>query len=69
MRERRSCKDLQANHFDASLTRRRQTLWRTSLPVLLRAIEVSDLENRLDALEGTQQTQGRAILQSNPPDR
>lgn len=35
---------------------------------LLRAIEVSDLESRLDALEGTQQAQERAILQSSPAD-
>jgi hypothetical protein len=34
----------------------------------LRALEVSDLENRLDALEGTQLAQARAILQSNPLD-
>lgn len=34
----------------------------------LRALEVSDIEKRLDALEGTQQAQERAILQSNPPD-
>jgi hypothetical protein len=34
----------------------------------LRALEVSDLENRLDALEGTQLAQERAILQSNPSD-
>lgn len=35
---------------------------------LLRAIEVSDLERRLEALEGTQQVQERAILPSGPPD-
>jgi hypothetical protein len=34
----------------------------------LRALEVSDIESRLDALELTQQTQERAILQSNPPE-
>jgi hypothetical protein len=34
----------------------------------LRALELSDIEKRLDALEGTQQTQERAILQSNPLD-
>lgn len=33
---------------------------------LLRAIEVSDLEGRLDALEGTQRVQERALLQSSP---
>jgi hypothetical protein len=35
---------------------------------LLRAIEVSDLESRLEALEGTQQSQEPAILQMSPPD-
>lgn len=35
---------------------------------LLRAIEVSDLESRLEALEGTQQSEERAILQVSPPD-
>lgn len=35
---------------------------------LLRAIEVSDFESRLEALEGTQQSQERAILQKSPPD-
>ena len=34
----------------------------------LRALEVSDIESRLDALEGTQLAQERAILQSNPSD-
>lgn len=34
----------------------------------LRALEVSDIERRLDALVGTQQMQQRAFLQSNPPD-
>lgn len=34
----------------------------------LRAIEVSDIEKRLDELEGTQQAQERAILKSNPSD-
>ena len=33
---------------------------------LLRAIEVSDIEKRLDAVEGTQRVQERAFLQSNP---
>ena len=33
---------------------------------LLRAIEVSDLEKRLDELEGTQRVQERAFLQSSP---
>jgi hypothetical protein len=32
----------------------------------LRALEVSDLEARLDALEASQRTQERAILRSNP---
>jgi len=32
----------------------------------LRALEVSDVESRLDALEGAQRSQERAILQSNP---
>src|ERR1700683_4090603 len=36
-----------------------------SLP---RAIEVSDIEQRLDALEGTQLAQERTFLQSTPPD-
>jgi len=31
----------------------------------LRALEVSDIEERLDALEGTQHAQQRAFLQSN----
>ena len=35
---------------------------------LLRAIEVSDIEKRLDALEGTQRAQERAFLRSTPPD-
>jgi hypothetical protein len=35
---------------------------------LLRAIEVSDFESRLAALEVTQQEMDRAILQSSPPD-
>jgi hypothetical protein len=35
---------------------------------LLRAIEVSDIEKRLDALEETQLAQERAFLQSTPPD-
>lgn len=35
---------------------------------LLRAIEVSDIEKRLDALEGTQLAQERTFLQSSPPD-
>ena len=35
---------------------------------LLRAIEVSDLESRLEALAGTQQSQERAILPMSPPD-
>jgi hypothetical protein len=34
----------------------------------LRALEVSDIESRLEALEGTQLAQERAILQSNPSD-
>jgi hypothetical protein len=34
----------------------------------LRALEVSEVEARLDALEANQRTQERAILQSNPPD-
>jgi len=34
---------------------------------LLRAIEVSDIEQRLDALEGTQLEQERTFLQSTPP--
>jgi hypothetical protein len=34
----------------------------------LRALEVSEVEARLDALEVNQRTQERAILQSNPPD-
>jgi hypothetical protein len=34
----------------------------------LRALEVSDIEKRLDALEGTEQAQERAFLQSNPLD-
>lgn len=34
----------------------------------LRALEVSDIEKRLDALEGTQQAQERAILKSNLSD-
>lgn len=33
----------------------------------LRALEVSDIEKQLDALEGTLQAQERAILQSSPP--
>lgn len=33
---------------------------------LLRAIEVSDIEKRLDALEETQLAQERAFLQSSP---
>ncbi len=33
---------------------------------LLRAIEVSDLEKRLDELEGTHRVQERAFLQSSP---
>jgi len=32
----------------------------------LRALEVSDVESRLDALEGTQRAQERAILPSRP---
>ena len=35
---------------------------------LLRAIEVSDFESRIEALEGTQQSEERAILQMSPPD-
>jgi hypothetical protein len=35
---------------------------------LLRAIEVSDLEGRLDALEGTHRAQERALLQSSLPE-
>ena len=34
----------------------------------LRALEVSDIEKRLAALEGIQQAQERALLQSSPPD-
>ena len=34
----------------------------------LRALEVSDVESRLDALEGVQRAQERAILQPNSPD-
>jgi hypothetical protein len=34
----------------------------------LRALEVSEVESRLGALEATQQAQERAILQSSPPD-
>jgi hypothetical protein len=34
----------------------------------LRALEVSDVESRLDALEVTQRAQERAILQSSPAD-
>ena len=34
----------------------------------LRALEVSEVEARLDALEANQRTQERAILQSNSPD-
>ena len=34
----------------------------------LRALEVSDVESRLDALEGAQRSQERAILRSNPLD-
>ncbi len=34
----------------------------------LRALEVSDVESRLDALELTQRAQERAIMQSNPED-
>jgi hypothetical protein len=34
---------------------------------LLRAIEVSDLESRLDALEVTQRADERTLLQSSPP--
>lgn len=34
----------------------------------LRALEISDIESRLDALEGSHRSQERAILQSNPPD-
>jgi hypothetical protein len=34
----------------------------------LRAIEVSDLETQLDALQVTQRAQERAFLQSNPSD-
>jgi hypothetical protein len=34
----------------------------------LRALEVSEVEARLDALEANQGTQERAILHSNPPD-
>jgi hypothetical protein len=34
----------------------------------LRALEVSEVEARLDALEANQRTQERAVLQSNPPD-
>jgi hypothetical protein len=34
----------------------------------LRALEASDIESRLDALEGTQLAQERAVLQSNPLD-
>jgi hypothetical protein len=34
----------------------------------LRALEVSDVEARLDALEVTQRAEERAILQSSPPD-
>jgi hypothetical protein len=34
----------------------------------LRALEVSDIEIRLDALELTQVAQERAFLQSSPPD-
>jgi hypothetical protein len=33
----------------------------------LRALEVSEVEARLDALEASQRAQERAILQSNPP--
>jgi hypothetical protein len=36
---------------------------------LLRAIEVSDLESRLDALEVAQRADERALLQSSPPNR
>jgi|HubBroStandDraft_2_1064218.scaffolds.fasta_scaffold55694_2 hypothetical protein len=35
---------------------------------LLRAIEVSDIEERLDALEGTHLAQERTFLQSTPLD-
>jgi hypothetical protein len=35
----------------------------------LRALEVSDVESRLDALEATQRAQERAILQSGSDDR
>ena len=34
----------------------------------LRALEVSDIERRLDALEGTQRVQERALLQSSLPE-
>ncbi len=34
----------------------------------LRALEVSDVKSRLDALEGAERSQERAILQSNPLD-
>ncbi|HKH97513.1 MAG TPA: hypothetical protein VJ999_00275 [Candidatus Sulfotelmatobacter sp.] len=34
----------------------------------LRALEVSDIEKRLDALEATQQAHESAFLQSSPPD-
>jgi hypothetical protein len=36
---------------------------------LLRAIEVSDIEERLNALEGTQLAQERTFLQSTPAER
>jgi hypothetical protein len=35
---------------------------------LLRAIEVSEIESRLDALEVTQRGEERAFFQSSPPD-
>jgi hypothetical protein len=34
----------------------------------LRALEVSDLESRLEALDMTQRAEERAFLQSSPPD-